>query len=361
MFKDDYSKVIGELFKLLKDRPSLDLGSNFSVKYYFDLIVEYENLRKEIVEKYAYGINSLEDNIFLKQTGLALSNLSWDIKKSYDSVYSDKLSFESSNKIMFLSHRGGVCNRLRAIASLDVVREIVDCGFNYSWTENNDCGGAPVWAIDHSNTSVIGSQGLSEFLKELVSRDMRVLLLNDPISHGGFFKLLESCIDITWKEFDQRYRLKAKHLFQDIVIGSQVGNEIEKYHAVLSHEQEDGYLALHVRRTDMIEHFRMLYPNKKFPEVEDYFEVVEEVSNGRKFFLSTDCSSVLESFSAKYKHLVINVDGEFSDSFRQTSYKHTLIDLGLLSKAKHLAITPASSFSSFASTIGDIKGIDVSK
>nr|WP_275405637.1 hypothetical protein [Alteromonas genovensis] len=114
------------------------------------------------------------------------------------------------------------------------------------------------------------------------------------------------------------------------------------------------YLAAHIRRTDMLEHWNKTFPGYKYPSIEDYSDMITRLVSDESFFVCCDDQSTVSTLYTKFGIRLVNYEGTFNeDAFRQTSMKHALIDLIILSQANQLIITPGSSFSDFASNVAE--------
>jgi hypothetical protein len=177
------------------------------------------------------------------------------------------------------------------------------------------------------------------------------LYLSDPLEGIQFFYRNFLQEYMSYETFWQHFlcftrRLKIKADLQEI---------IDEF---VSQYWQPGIVGLHLRRTDHIKMFSKrtsvapyLSTNEKFFQAIDR-EITQGTGN---FFLATDDWETRKIFESRFVGKTIAYNGQFDTSvFRQTSVQDALIDLYLLSKTRKIVGSYYSSFSEFASYVGNI-------
>jgi hypothetical protein len=339
---------ISALFDRLKARPTLDSDS---IGLYYQLIKDYDSYRRDVFLNMS---DDLQDNASLFSTGRALSNLAGDIV-DFEKRSAGNAVLNGSTGIVFLGYRGGVGNRLRSVVSLRTIAKKLSVPFFYTWTEALGCTGAPA-PIDAGGCSC-GLISMTCFFERKLLRKGGLIVEASPDSPWLFYGRYREVASLgRWEEFVQDYRKEAKELLNEF----KVSLSLKTHHAELAARlRTPTYLALHLRRTDFINYYAEKYPNRKFPSIEDYVIATQEHGGLANFYLSTDDSYVVDRFVEEFGNRVVRVELEFNkDSIRQTSFKHAILDLLMLSESSELIGTPGSSFSEFAASAGKTRVIE---
>jgi len=332
--------ILGECFREFKIKDSNDLGSLYSV------CKLYEDLR--------YSLSSCDAQVFndtAVMTGRAISNISHDLKRSELFKSLDDISMVKNTpnmELFFLGHRGGLCNRLRAIASLKVVARCLEIPFNFSWSETKMCVGGtlPTKCFASRVDSLIYRKicGLSEPIIE-----------DESLTPWVYYKKYGHLLKISsWAEFESLYRVESAALLEELAKALSLN---EEFFSFIEEFKGSGYLAVHVRRTDFVNYFKEKFPNGYLPSLDDYFCYIEKYYSTGYIFLSTDDFSVRSEFEKVFPKRLLTFDFAFDKSeARQTSFTHTVLDLLALTRADILLPTPKSSFSEYAASVsgGDV-------
>ena len=164
-----------ELFNRLKEE-------NYSPESLYQLAKDYE----ELLNCIRCSVMKNKEEIIVS-IGRALSNIIERLRKI--NFFSDFLTNENvghleKSKLVFLAHRGGFCNRARALASLEGIAHEIGLDFNYYWVETLSCEG-----LLGRNKNFIS---LSELIfMRLNSLEKNIFIIDDPNSAGFFYKKLE--------------------------------------------------------------------------------------------------------------------------------------------------------------------------
>lgn len=326
--------ILEKYFNILKRR------NRSNIHEILEIASLYENFRDCVSWS---GIEKFEEFSIL--TGKALSNISFDLMSMKEVTHLKEINsnLENDSLIFFLGHRGGLCNRLRAIASLNVIADILGCNFGFSWAETDSCRGGPLSNSGFANR-------VSPIIQRIVSSSGPTYLEDNPASAGYFFDLLKNTvIDLSWKEFNRLYIDKSSVLLDFLLEKTLQKNILEDF---ISENMVNKFTALHIRRTDFVPYFTEKFPNETLPSIDAYLNFARSQDSSEKIFVSTDDISVKEIFLSEFGSRALFFNFEFESSkFRQTSFNHALLDLAMLSRSTKLAITPRSSFSDYAASI----------
>lgn len=280
-------------------------------------------------------------------TGRALSNICFDLTASdkFTTLSNSNSSDFKNGFIFFLGHRGGMCNRLRAIAALSFASKKIGCEFGFSWVETESCKGG---VLPHRNFS---NRISPVIYRQLLDID-GIIIEDNPATAWHFFQKFKDLGFITsWKEFNEGYILESSELLNTLLEKADCLKTMQKF---ALDNRLTNYTALHIRRTDFVEHFKNKHPTEKLPDVSDYINYIKENCPNEKFFLSTDDIEVRDKFVFEFGDKVCFFDFNFeTDKLRQTSFNHSLLDLAILSKGRRLVTTPRSSFSDYAASISN--------
>lgn len=320
------------LFEKLKGRDPESLDNLYL------LASDYETFRE--IASHEKGLSDI-----VLASGRALSNICDDLvkNKSFDELFSAIPSNDFTGKeIIFLAHRGGLCNRLRAICSLKLIADSLETRFNFTWSETLSCKGSIPKCIN-------GITSINNLLFKRINSLSSLLICNDPATPWFFYQKFSTTGKIgSWPEFKERYSNESKRILAAILNALDLDAIYEQF---IDKNKLINYTALHIRRTDFVPYFAEKYPTEKLPEVSEYLDYVDNYLQGETFFLSTDDIHVREIFRDRFPDQVCFFNFEFSENeLRQTSFSHTLLDLAILSNASKLVVTPHSSFSDYAIT-----------
>ena len=364
----NFNAQLSELVSGFKGRPVFDFKVNDTVNYYLKLIRNYESLRLKILES---DIPDLDKDNLLLSTGCTLSSLAQEIRENFNFYQNidDRTRFVPASitgkRILYFANTCGLCNRLRTIGALQVISKQINCEFSFCWTEDRSCIGSPKWALqkqdlDNQYSSIL----LSDSLEYILNHFDSCLVIGHQANARRNYIRYGLPDHIAYDSYLRLYAKECQSLFNNFITGCDLNNEIDSYTNQLNILTDTNYLAVHIRRTDLVTEYRRIkYPELKFPVIEAYEQAIEKLSPNKTFFLSTDCADVKLRFKNKYGDLVFIIDGEhIKENHRQTSFNHALIDLALLSRSRLLLITPHSSFSEFAEVLNkDINTIDLNK
>ena len=335
---ENHDSILRGLYNQLKQRDPMDLESLHKI---CNLYEEYREA-VSIASPEIYESNSVV-------TGKAISNICFDLMRHPNviSLSNSKSNLIKQGHLFFLGHRGGLCNRLRAIAALSAASTVIGFKFSFTWVETDSCRGAPLPWKNYANR-------LSPIIHEVARSQRNVLLEDNPLTAWQVFdKFRDFGLINSWPEFNEIYIQKSKQLLNLL---------LEKIDAliILENFEKDNklkdYIAFHIRRTDFVPYFHEKYPDEKLPTLDDYILYAKKNCNSKNFFLSTDDFEVRSRFVNEFGNKVSFFDFEFDRSkLRQTSLKHSLLDLAMLSRGRELLLTPRSSFSDYAASISHAK------
>ena len=275
------------------------------------------------------------------RAGVTLSQ----IQKDFADGAPQSNSASDAETIAYLGYSGGICNRIRTVASLRVVSSIANIKFVWTWAENKACAGGPAYI--HSRSS-----GPSDYLQVsdmigFLEQASGVLIETFPGSAGTFHKKYKERLnDITWVDFTSLYKREVAKVFNEIILVQPNGpQEIARIKSNIGGD----YVAAHVRRTDFKKHIEDRYPGKTLPDVRNYVDAARDLAPDCPVWLSTDDAAVFDQFQGEWRGGdILRYEGEFvAGKLRQTSFWHSIVDLAMLGGAAAAVLTPHSSFSDF--------------
>lgn len=326
------------LFPMLKSRDKTNLKSLYAVASL------YESFRDAL----AWGPAEYYQQAAVL-TGRAISNISHDIMSLPGVKRLNESSMQdfSGRGIFFFGHRAGLCNRLRAIASLSFIAKEIGCEFGFSWSETEACNGGVLPNKKFADK-------ISPVLKNMDLSFDHFIFEDNPASAWYFYEIFKKLgVFSSWPEFHAGYINESKMLLDSMLVKLGCLNYLEEF---ITANSLNSYVALHVRRTDFVPYFAKRFPNEKLPEILDFINYVKEHCVGKKIFLSTDDIDVKAMFASEFGEDVCVLNFEFDKTqLRQTSFEHSLLDLALLSRSEELVVTPRSSFSEYAASISNAK------
>jgi hypothetical protein len=327
---------LGELFVKLKRRDATDLECLRSICHDYEEFREILSIRMPEV----YLRTSIT-------TGRALSNICFDLMKHPKLSHLEHATPQEvkDGHIFFLAHRGGICNRLRAIAALEAASEMVGFKFSFAWVETESCTGSPLPWKNFSNR-------ISPIAEKPELGQIHVLLEDNPASAWQYFdRFRKSCLIESWQDFNSLYIKTSAKILKLALEKLGVLHHLE---ALVKANDLRNYAALHIRRTDFVSYFKNNYPGEILPPVESYMRQARLIPSENNFYLSTDDIKVRNRFQSEFGKRVVFFDFRFDQAeLRQTSFTHSLLDLAMLSGASHLMLTPRSSFSDYAASISN--------
>ena len=329
------SNLLRDNFQALKCRDRASFDS------LLDICKRYEDLR--LATSYVDVDKYNEINV---KTGRALSNICFDIMRLNGEISLDQMVFgkrEGAVELFFMAHRGGLCNRLRAISSLRLLARKIDVSFSFSWSEIELCNGGPL------PTSNLVSR-LDSLIYRLKNELSVVFLADEPMTPWYYFSILGShCGYKSWSEFLEDYRVESQNLLDEMIHSSADSKKIKES---LSEITCRPYVSLHIRRTDFLDYFKEKFPDERLPQIDDYISWIKNNYPEGRIYVSADDVEVKNLVKENFPGRVIN-ENQYHDKskVRQTGFVEALIDLAALSRGKVILPTPRSSFSEYACSI----------
>lgn len=253
---------------------------------------------------------------------------------------------------------GGLCNRMRVIASVVQVSK----NLNYDkcsvyWNRNKDCYAEfndlflPVdkkIAEIVENKSLLYAQPMNENLQ--IPRILQKLYFRQIIwgfnknTDGNILKVINKEKDLFLYTCHSVYgHYPIKDLFRPSL-------KIQKIIDAVLCNFSDHTVGIHIRRTD---HIKAI---EKSPLSYFYEKIDEEIINDptSKFYLASDDVSVKKEFQNRYGSRIIIYECELSRVSEQ-GMQNAVVELFLLSKTCKIIGSAASSYSEIAAEIGGIE------
>lgn len=331
-----------------------------SISLYLQLAAEVDSFRQNLHASLSTG--DLTTESWLLSLGRGLSILVERVLGATGQQDSNTLTPDRNGSvpenILFLGWRGGICNRLRSIASLAAVASFSDLEFNWTWSEAMACPGGPSF-IYGDLAAPDGYLTTSQALTQLTSNQNSFFLESKPVSAWAFYTKYKDglSLNVGWEEFSKKYAQITRELLTTFIKYNSV---ISDYIKQNEHLKSQGYAGMHIRRTDFLEHIKNQFPGKQLPEPEQYLTELKKIYKGQNIYLSTDEKLVVDHFKDDSTYNYFRYDADFNtNTLRQTSFWHSLVDLEMLTQASALVLTPHSSFSQFVKDISDANSVQI--
>lgn len=336
---ENHNLMLSEMFAQLRERNGKDFDDLYKI------LCLYENFREalSLLSSELYGESAVA-------TGKAISNICFDLMRHPSAVILSNAGADiiKNGHVFFLAHRGGLCNRLRAIAALDAAAELIGFQFSFAWAETDMCRGGPLPWRNFANRA-------SPVMHKISRNQTKIVLEDNPISAWQFFDRFRKIGLLgSWHDFNDTYIKKSGQILDRLIHALSASSVIENF--FVKNELES-YTAVHIRRTDFVPYFAEKYPDERLPEVSEYIDYIRASCGGEKVFLSTDDVDVRKDFVSSLGDQVCFFDNFDFDKnkIRQTSFLHSVLDVAVLSRSSELLITPRSSFSDYAASISGAK------
>ncbi|GHU70366.1 hypothetical protein FACS1894184_15730 [Clostridia bacterium] len=250
---------------------------------------------------------------------------------------------------------GGLCNRMRAIASLNgLMKQLkIDRTFTVIWKKNSDLNclfnalfsDDPSFAIATSsftfrNHTIVPYKYLFYYISELYKSPSFVNIQN--VREIDF-------IDRKHDKYIYIYTCHAFYANQDYSCFHPTRELVTLANDIQCKIQKNKTIGLHIRRQDNLNSIKYS-PNELFHE---RIQTIMHTDPETKFFLATDDSEVRVEFMNRYKNrLIVQSQSDFS---RKTisGMKYALVDLLCLASCKEILGSYYSSFSEVAGHYGN--------
>lgn len=341
--KLEFEEINASLFNRLKNI-SNDLEG------VYQLTKDYEDLQLKI--ELSESLSRDERNTLLLIVGRAISNIIERVKyfgwfRNLKDI--DISTIDRNTHVVFLGHRGGLCNRLRALAGLEVICHKLGYKFSWSWFATLSCTGTIP-----RNSNSLSLAGLIKSKITVQENAQKIVIVDDPNSLGFFYNKFSRLVQThSYSDIHREYVKVSKLLLDSIVyyygLTSKVFDFIERNSA-------NEFGAMHIRQTDFIEYFKERYPDERLPTVEEYISYAKNHAD-MKFFLSTDEKNVRDDIKKACDNVFMWEHEYNANSLRQTGFEETLLDLAVLLNSNCLVITPHSSFSQYIVEVGAVTPI----
>lgn len=329
--------------------------SSYSVSALYEMLINLDSIEdshefltaiKDVSRGYEEVFSEGVDESSRFNASNALSSICWKLKNRF----SDQVNV-LSNDVVFFSFRGGVCNRFRALCGYKTLADVLGKRFHWVWSQNRDCKGD---FDGRENVVLSGYQKLSELIEYCLNSTVMPCFYFDPNPASVIYTSDSRLSNVTQKRFNQLFSDNQKRF-----IVSGVGDWLGRSElSEITSKLPPNYLGVHVRRTDMIPYLSEKYPDREIPSIERIIDVVRSVSSGENFFLCSDDQETEICFSKLLGSNLVTADNDFDiASFRQTSFRETLIDLYVLSCSERIVGTFGSSFTQYASSVAKCKPI----
>jgi len=175
---------------------------------------------------------------------------------------------------------------------------------------------------------------------------------SDAVTLGFYTKHPEDPSQVIDYEYDRipiALRQEYLRFFNELIPVKCIKKIVERY----IREIPDNTVGVHIRRTDL-----MRKPGRNMGTDDKFMKTMDECIEKEKdvkFFLATDCPIAEENFKQRYGSSILAYQKRSFDRRENNGIQDALIDLLLLSKAKHIIGSHLSSFTELAWWFGQCK------
>lgn len=318
--------------------------------YYIALSKAFSKLGNldETAKAYAKQLFLLQNNPnSSQQVGLELERTIEKINAERTNNTDDR---GKPQKIIYHVQQGGLCNRLRTLYACLALSNVYQIPFVVCWLPSETCNCYLEDLLEPVFNNVDSQQIFLELEDCLVNT---IYITNTAMSASSCYaKYLKNSQDISNEDYLHKYY----DLIRNIPIKPELKQSLTNF--LNNNNWQDDIVGIHVRRTDHVKHFSSNPKTaNELSTDEKFFQIIDRhIEEGfSRFFLATDDAETKAMFEAKYPGRFLSYCREFSNSsLRQTSIQDALLDLYLLSKTKRLIGSNHSTFSIYASELGDI-------
>lgn len=341
--KSEFEKINASLFNRLKNI------SNDPESVY-QLTKDYEDLQLKI--ELSDSLSKDEKSTLLLIVGRAISNIIEKIKSFGWFRNLKDIDISTINKnthFVFLGHRGGLCNRLRALAGLEIICHKLGYKFSWSWYATLSCTG-----IIPRNSKSLSLAGLIKARIIFQENEQDIVIIDDPNSLGFFYNKFSKLLQThSYNDIYREYVKVSKLLLDSLIYYYGLSSKVFDF---IAHNSTNVFGAMHIRQTDFIDHFKKKYPDERLPTVKEYISYVQSHPD-MKFFLSTDEQNIRDEIKTACNNVFMWEHKYDANALRQTGFEETLLDLAVLLNSNCLIITPHSSFSQYIVEAGVVTPI----
>jgi hypothetical protein len=254
----------------------------------------------------------------------------------------------NSRHIIYHAQKVGLCNRLMTLSSCLSLSDLWNIPLTVCWQPSPACNCYFQDLFD----PIFRDVNIEEMTQMLNDRNCQTLYINVASLSSHFSsKQYFDRQDKSYQDFQAKYRQFAQQILIKPSIKSPLGKFISKHWT-------DDIVGVHIRRTDHVKHLSKKPDGTSLISTNDKFfkKINLEISKGvSKFFLATDDVETKTIFETKYPGMFISYCQEFDKSkLRQTTVQDALSDLYLLSQTNKIIGSKCSSFSKYASEMGNI-------
>lgn len=257
-------------------------------------------------------------------------------------------NFDLKNVRQIIYHadnKNGLCNRLRTLSSCLALSDVLEIPLVVCWEPHDHCD---CYFEDLFEPTLVTSDFptiISNFKNSFL--DVIYIVNNSRNTRVMYVDYLKKLKIISWEDYQEKYF----NFVRKFSLKKNIQKALDDF---IDNNWTEDIVGVHIRRTD----HGPYCPNADILSTDSKFfqKIDQEISQGvSKFFLATDNAETQAIFKNRYPDLFINYCQEFNDSqLRQTSVQAALMDLYLLSRTKKIIGSNRSSFSIYASELGNI-------
>lgn len=272
----------------------------------------------------------------------------WYLKMVDAATAAHKAGAYRPQTILFRSRWGGLCNRLYSLASAYSYSVVLGMDMHICWTPSIEC---PSVLHDLINTNPLTTLDVAASL-ELVRRNGGKVAWTGAFGMDHDLYRLLSCTRPQKERIDQL----ARSFIQTLDFSEIIRARVQEF--MRSHEWDNSIVGVHVRSTDHTAHFTDRGRAHELSGDESFKIIINDlIAQGHgRFYLATDAIETFDKFHDWFgDRIFTRIKSYNTQQLRQTSIEDAIIDLILLSKTQKIIGSKLSTFSQFASLLGNTK------
>uniref|UniRef100_UPI001114E434 tetratricopeptide repeat protein n=1 Tax=Geitlerinema sp. PCC 9228 TaxID=111611 RepID=UPI001114E434 len=237
------------------------------------------------------------------------------------------------------SEKGGLCNRLRVLASCLCLGYFWQIPVYMRWLPVKTCS-CSFEDIYQPICETVEADTIDKWLAEEASQTLHVPYTTASIT-WLYKKYLKK--DVASFAYHQKYR----ETIRSFQLQPHLQTVVDTF---IQNNWQHPIVGLHVRRTDHYKSVIISSDDRFFQTMERHLQQGIE-----KFFLATDNSETQTKFREKFGNRILTYSQDFNQSqLRQTTMQTAAIELHLLANTQKIIGSFDSSFSQYAADIGNI-------
>lgn len=288
------------------------------------------------------GLDSTDSDLIASKSAQSIRHI---LNKS---AKSSVASLGLGQNVFLNLHRGGFCNRVRALCSLACFPNPNKYAY---WQSDDSCD------VEFSDL----------FDEQLVEKELGVKII-DVYGYAHFLEkekdsFFSNDLSTAWSYWDSRGRIFSEWTdfsgkYENFVVklfDCLLPNIRHEFNEINQNFYLRDRFGVHIRRGDFSPYYENKY-NKSLASIEEIAIYLSRVCESKKIFISCDDSDYMNEFFRKSEFLLPGFDikvnlNHQAGKLRETTVRSAIIDLICLSQSSSIIGTSGSSFSEMANSL----------